>query len=216
MRGHPDLKPSRRSAERRAHRSQGARRALTSAAREQGIRACRRSAIPSRGGSKRKDTRGAASAAGARESRGSTRIAVRKNERVVAGTSGTGLFDIVNRGSAATRRLGFVSRGDAPSCVVVARATHETVVPAQAGTQYSRDLSVWHDGSPLSRGRQHGRMGNARPRPVLFSCCLQEKQEATPRAPLTSATCAPAWRPHRRPAATCRNGCRSGASARRP
>ena len=41
---------------------------------------------------------------GSEESCGSERIAVRKSERVVAGTSGTGLFDIVNRGSAATRR----------------------------------------------------------------------------------------------------------------
>src|SRR5262249_1733780 len=29
-----------------------------------------------------------------------------------------------------------------------------SVVPAKAGTQYPRDAGMWHDGSPLSRGRQ--------------------------------------------------------------
>ena len=78
---------------------------LTSAAREQGIRACRRSAIPSRGWQQDEGYPGRRKRRGSEASCGSTRIAARRNERVVAGTSGTGLFDIVNRGSAATRRL---------------------------------------------------------------------------------------------------------------
>ena len=79
---------------------------------------------PRGGGSKMKDrSPGRCKRRGSDESCGSTRIAARKNERVVAGTSGTGLFDIVNRGSAASCRLRSVSRGDAPSCVVVSAHT---------------------------------------------------------------------------------------------
>ena len=87
---------------------------------------------PLGGGSKRKDTRGAASAAGARESRGSERIAVRKNERVVAGTSGTGLFDIVNRGSAALPETSVLGPA-ALACVGTTRATRSYPPPCGEG-----------------------------------------------------------------------------------
>ena len=91
--GFPGPKPSRRSAERRAHRSQGARRALNR--RGTTTRNTRLSALrhPLGGGSKRKDTRGAASAAG-KESCGGIRVPRKRHPR-------TTLFDIVNRDSTA-------------------------------------------------------------------------------------------------------------------
>jgi hypothetical protein len=75
---------------------------------------------------------------------------------VVPGHIGTGLFDIVNRGSAASRRLRSRSRGDAPSCVVVSNTRdcrprvggdpvfHRSAcvarwVPAYAGTTAGRE-----------------------------------------------------------------------------
>jgi hypothetical protein len=132
---------------------------------------------PRRGGNKTKDrSRGAASAAGSGESCGSKRIAVRTNrESGCRGTSGAGLFDIVNRGRTAPHRLrlsaGATHRHALSSLLsslssLLAHHTR-TVVPAQAGTQYSSGSRVWHDGSPLSRGRQHGRNANACPRTVF-------------------------------------------------
>ena len=85
----------------RAHASQAWRRAL----RARHVQGWRLSALrhPLAGrGSKMKDrSPGRRKRRGSEESCGSTRIAVRKIERVVAGTSDTGLFDIVNRGSTA-------------------------------------------------------------------------------------------------------------------
>ena len=59
---------------------------------------------PRGGGNKTKDTRGAASATGRRELRFDKNCGSKEFEGVVAGRSDTGLFDIVNRGSAASRR----------------------------------------------------------------------------------------------------------------
>ena len=83
---------------------------------------------PRGGGNKTKDTRGAANAAGAKRAAVRQELRFERIERVVAGTSGTGLFDIVNRGSA--HRAG---------CVLSAGATqrHALSLPLEQHTRLS-------------------------------------------------------------------------------
>ena len=109
--------------------------------------ACRRSAIPSRGWQQDEGYPGRRKRRGSGESCGSRRIAVRRNERVVAGTSGTGLFDIVNRGSA--HRAG---------CVLSAGATHRHALSPPL-EQHTRLSSPRRRGPSIPAVRVYGTMG---------------------------------------------------------
>jgi hypothetical protein len=98
----------------------------------------------------------------------------------VPGTSGPGLFDIVNRTSTAPHRL-HLSAG----------ATHRHALssPLEQHTRLSSPrkrgpsippVRVYGTMGPRLRGDDStAGMGNARPAPVFFSCCLQEKQDTT-------------------------------------
>ena len=130
----------------RAHASQAWRRALPARL----IQGWRLSALrhPLAGWQQDEGYPGRRKRRGSGESCGSRRIAVRRNERVVAGTSGTGLFDIVNRGSATL-----------PETSVLGPAQHWQLVPAAScslSLLFTGKTGTGYRGADRSRGSGTG------------------------------------------------------------